>query len=103
LEVRLHDDGVTDIIVPVGNDGDAVTVIVNGNGKVVPLLGAIDNDSVTEPPGRIVCMEEGPPPDVVEVSVMSTAASETVLLGPAVRKFVSPPYVAVTECVPVAV
>jgi len=103
LEVRLHDDGVTDIVVPAGNEGDAATVIVNGNGMLVPLLGTIDNDSVAEPPGRIVSTGELPPPDVVELSVMSTAASGTVLLGPTVRKFVSPLYVAVMECVPVAV
>jgi hypothetical protein len=72
--------------VPEGNAGDALTVKVTGNGKVVPLLGAMGNEYVAVPPGRIV--SEDAVPRVPRL--MSMAASETVLLGPAERKFVSP-------------
>ena len=84
LEAKTHAGGVRVIVVPEGSAGDELTVKVTGDGKVVPLLGAMGNEYVAVPPGRIVSDAVGVP------RLMSIAASETVLLGPATRKFVSP-------------
>jgi hypothetical protein len=90
LEVRDQAGGVSVIVVSVGNAGDDVTVKVIGNGKVVPLLGAMGNEYVAVLPGSIVAEVPVPLPDKGVPRLMSITASETVLLGPAERKFASP-------------
>jgi hypothetical protein len=83
LEVKDHADGASDATTPVGSP---VTVKVTAVGKEVPLLGAMGNEYVAVLPGRIVSEE----PVTGTLRMMSIADSETVLLGPAERKFVSP-------------